>query len=80
MILRPVILSKTQWQVLQLVLEQVAQPEDPEDGVKLLLLLNEQADIRRLTSSWSQCGHATLSSPPKTRVSNSSSHCEHIYS
>jgi len=35
----PVILSETQWQLLQLVLEQEEQLVEPEEGVKLPLLL-----------------------------------------
>jgi hypothetical protein len=69
-----------QWQLLQFVLEQPAQPDEPEAGVKLPLLLNPQADIRRLTSSPLQWGQVTASSPRKTMASNSSLQLEHLYS
>ena len=40
-----------QWQLLQLVLEQLLQPDEPEEGVKPpSALLNPQADMRRFTS------------------------------
>jgi hypothetical protein len=74
------ILSKTQWQVLQLELEQVVQPDGPEEGVKLPLLLNPQADMSRSSLSALQWGQDTLSLLPKTKASNSSLHCRHLYS
>ena len=77
---RILFLSKIQWQVLQLVLEQTVQSEDPEEGVKLALLLNPQADIKRFTFSPLHWGQATLSLLLKTSASNSSSHFEHLYS
>jgi hypothetical protein len=68
--------------VLQLVLEQPEQLDEPEEGVKskLPLLLNPQVDMRRFTSSPLQRGHDTLSSLPNTMVSNSSLHFEHLNS
>jgi len=42
--------NRSQWQLLQLVLEQPEQPpEGPDAGVKLPPLLKPHADMRRLT-------------------------------
>jgi hypothetical protein len=69
-----------QWQLAQFELEHEAHPDEPEEGVNSPLLLNPQADIWRLTWLLSHRGQITGSSLLKTRVSNSSSHAEHLYS
>jgi hypothetical protein len=69
-----------QWQLLQLVLEQEAHPEDPEAGVKFPPLLYPQADMRRSMLSCLHCGHTTWSSLQKTIVSNSLLQFKHLNS
>jgi hypothetical protein len=63
-----------------LVLEQPVQPDDPDAGVKLPLLLKPQADMRRLTFVPLQWGQLTSSSLLKTRVSKASLQLAHLYS
>jgi len=72
--------QKAQWQLLQLVLEHPEQPDDPDAGVKLPLLLNPQADMSRWTSVPLQRGQLTSSSLLKTRVSKSLLQLAHVYS
>jgi hypothetical protein len=66
--------------VLQLLLEQVEHPDDPEDDEKLPLLLKLHADIFRFTFLLSQAGHDMSLSFPITRYSNSFLHFMHLYS
>jgi hypothetical protein len=74
------LLERVQWQLLQLVLVQPEQPDEPDAGVKVPLLLKPQADMRRLTSSLSHRGQVTCGSLPRTMVSNSSLQLAHLYS
>jgi hypothetical protein len=66
-------------QLLQLVLVQPEQPDEPVEGVKSTPLLKPQADMSLSSFSPLQWGQDTLSSP-KTRASNCSSHFKHLYS
>ena len=80
MLSRRVILLLNSWQLLQFVLEQEEQLDEPEEGVKSPLLLKPQADMRRSSLSRLQWGQDTLSSLPKMRASNSSLQFKHLYS
>lgn len=65
---------------MQLPPEQEAHPEDPEEGVNPLSLLNPHADMSRVTLVPLQCGQEIWLSLEKTRASNSRSHPLHRYS